>query len=368
MAVTTSAGVVLVVLLVSTVIFALYPGRGNASASFIPTQPGSLAWDGHTRLNVALLGTASGRLKATSVVSFTPSSSTLDIVGVPANLWVDVPGFGQGTLADAYQNGGSRLVRVVLEATMAVPIRYQASVSAPTFGALLSEIGAQRTTAYPNRDQAGRTNASPAAAEEDLLRWQSATLAGTLRTALSASELFKIPAVVNMLGGSIPTNFPYNQVPEVAHRLLTTHHLSVRYQYLTPANGTVAAYAGTSGLVWLPDVQRIRSLIRPVISEALELRRAPIQVLNGTGTAGVALAVSGKMSQAGFNISGVGDAQPQVQDHTVVRVSRNLSRSGRSVATDAAAMLGTEIMPWTGSAAHAPITIIVGRDFQAVSP
>jgi len=115
-------------------------------------------------------------------------------------------------------------------------------------------------------------------------------------------------------------------------------------------------------------VQRIRSLIRPVISEALELRRAPIQVLNGTGTAGVALAVSGKMSQAGFNISGVGDAQPQVQDHTVVRVSRNLSRSGRSVATDAAAMLGTEIMPWTGSAAHAPITIIVGRDFQAVSP
>src|SRR5579884_2495970 len=95
--------VVVLVCLLAGAIFLLSPSN-RAAASFIHPQPGSIHWNKRTPLTMLFLGASeqSKPVADLAVVSFDPTSRSIQVLSVPPSLWVTIPGFGQDRIADAY--------------------------------------------------------------------------------------------------------------------------------------------------------------------------------------------------------------------------------------------------------------------------
>src|SRR5437868_7102708 len=112
--------VLLIVGLASATFAAFGPRGGNAAASFLRPQPGSLRWDGRQRVTMLLIGAQGTATPAGSflVASLDGGAHTIRLLEIPANLWVTVPGFGQMQLASAYADGGPSLAVLTVESVL----------------------------------------------------------------------------------------------------------------------------------------------------------------------------------------------------------------------------------------------------------
>src|SRR5947199_8889681 len=100
--------------LISMAVAALAAREGMSTSSAMPSQAGSIPWNGRDTLNVLVLGLDSPSPTASTaaamlVVSYNPSTGKERVLSIPASLWVTIPGFGPDTVANTYADGGSRL-------------------------------------------------------------------------------------------------------------------------------------------------------------------------------------------------------------------------------------------------------------------
>src|SRR5438309_2180148 len=90
------------------------------SAVVLKPQPGLVPWNGHDRITVVAMGltqrtTEPARTDTLLVMDIDPAHHRVNMLSVPRDLWVNIPGYGQGKLAIAYEIGGPRLAAYTLE-------------------------------------------------------------------------------------------------------------------------------------------------------------------------------------------------------------------------------------------------------------
>lgn len=390
---------VLVLLLVSVgaaAISMFSPGNTNFAASRLQAQPGSLRWDGG-RWTMLLLG-ANGKAARTSsitgllVVSFDQHHRRLATLSVPPNLWVTIPGFGRGTMADAYTYGGSRLVLLTMQSSLHMPIPYYAVMGTNTVGQLADAVGgvsvhlspalAGRFDARVSRPtiQSGTQRMDGATltrfmqlpavtAAEIMLRMQRQYLGVTalLTAAMQPASLPRLAGLVDNFGGTIITNFPYNQIVPLAQTFQGTSRLGAESHYLTVPNNAVADYTAEGKPVLLPNWPRIHSIVQSAFPNADLARGSGVQVQNRTGTAGRAAAVGGWLRQSGVRIDGESSAPSVGFTRTHVIVGKNAGTQTQYVARAVSTMLQAPLITDSARSIGAPIIVIIGDDYQDVT-
>jgi LCP family protein required for cell wall assembly len=393
----TSVVVLVAVALVSAATFLLSPAGNSLSASFIPAQPGSLHWNGRDRLNVLLLGTTSrsstrGTTATMILASFDPHSHTIALLSIPGSLWVSIPGYGRDRIANAYADGDARLAVLVTESVTHVAIPYYAVAGYDSFKQLVDAFGGvtlpvsqtmQRM--YPSlrggnspamRPVRGLLHANGAQAlvfagaaqptgfgDIGRMQRQQRLLIALKSQGLQPQLLFRIPTIINGLGGNILTNFPYDQIASLAHLLSRVPRANVHSAFLDRANGAVTRYAAGGTEVLLPNWQRIHSLTQRMFPNPQLRAPRMVEVLNGSGVAGQASSLGVWLRSSGVGIKGDDSARSYNYPHSEVMLTRPSQGHAVYVAHAVAALLQVPLVIRPMSKSKGAVVVITGRDY-----
>src|SRR5947209_2724272 len=116
------------------------------SAMFVKPEPGLIAWNGHDRITLVAMGltqrtTEPARTDTLMAIDVDPSRHHIGMLSVPRDLWVDIPGYGQGKLAIAYEIGGPKLAAYTLERALGIPVDYTIALTFRGFTKIVNAMG-----------------------------------------------------------------------------------------------------------------------------------------------------------------------------------------------------------------------------------
>ncbi|MBV9280840.1 MAG: LCP family protein [Chloroflexi bacterium] len=378
------------------------------SAIILEPQPGAIPWNGHDRITVVAMGltqrtTEPARTDTLLVMDIDPPHHRINVLSVPRDLWVNIPGYGQGKLAIAYEVGdqtgkpgaGARLAAYTLEHELGIPVDYTISLTFGGFTRLVDAIGGVTVDvpqelndptypclvgyAYcPIDIKPGRQHMDGATAlefvrerhafsQQDLARVkdQQAFADALKRTAISPSTWPRYPALLDALRKNLRTNLPFNDLPAVGLQyVLPTNHVS--HHYIDVDNGLVRTDWSQDGeSILVPtDTTSIPRLVHQLFWDTtLVNENASVAVLNGTGTAGEAADVENTLAGLGFHTVAAGNADSDgyQQSEVIVNTAQRgqCDYTARRLQRILDARLVREALP--GQSAQ--VVAIIGSDF-----
>lgn len=381
--------VLLVVTLIAGLIFVVSPGgTSTAAATFLKAQPGSLKWDEQHRLNILFtsLSSPSGPASAMMIVSYDPSSQTVSTLAVPRNLWVTVPGSGQADIAEAYGSGGASTLLQTVESVTHLVIPYYVVMTNTTVAHWIDALGGVTVRVDAPLGKTADGHPVLTAGKRRVTGTEALTFAlsrgpydtddsfrllrqQTLFTALVHHDLlpqnlFRIPQVLTSLGAGLQTNFPYNQVPDLASRLSAVPTGRIRAGLISTVNGTASSYNATGRRVLLPDRQRIPSLVRQLFPEQQIPSTEKVAVLNGSGISGQAAGLATWLAQARIPVGEIASAPSYNFAHTQIWVRGTASGAVPHVASSISALLQAPVVRHKLPAGNAVVAVVIGQDYQ----
>lgn len=376
-------------------IFFMAPSDDNAAASFLHSQPGSRHWDERTPVTALLIGASTPGQPANSftIVSVDPQSRSLHMLSIPPNLWVTIPGFGQGRVVDSYADGGPSLALLTVQSMTHIAIPYYVVVRRAPFENLIDSLGSiplrvphgLRVSHYPAVAESGFVNIrikrglqhltgaraldyvrviTPASGgiQAAMVRQQS-VLVAVLEDAVSQRNFFRIPTLITNLGGGFPTNFPYSQIPALANVLTHIPRSTIRSDRLDSANQAVTQYAGNHANVLVPDWYHVRLVVRRLFPRQALLGGPGVIVLNGSNVVGQAASLTTWLSLGGVRVARYATA-PTTSNRTVVEMPRGASGAEQDLATSLSTLLQAPIVDARDNNPIRRVTIIIGNNYQ----
>ena len=375
--------------------------RGPGALFFLPD------WEGTEPFNILLLGVdqrddeAAAGLPARSdtliVVRIDPRNKSAGMVSFPRDLWVEIPGYGQGKLNTAYtygelnkvEGGGPGLAKRTLEHNFGVRIDFWARVDFHGFERIIDTLGGIvvdverpiKDDEYPTDDYGIERLYVPAGlqfmdghmalryarsrhSDNDFgrMRRQQRVLFAVRQRALQLNMLPRAPELAAQAREMVSTDLSFGQLIRLAK--LAQQIDSDRVRSMLIDSQFVRESVGPGGMsILVGDKERIRRGLFQLVAGMNPMEPARIEVLNGSGRVGLAAETARYLMNLGYEVTRIDDADRSDYQETVLEVF------GRrhSLADDLAATL--RLSRWIARDAKdasdtADVRIIVGRDFQ----
>ena len=272
-------------------------------------------------MNIVLLGIdkrddepiSGTRSDTIMLVSIDPVSKSAALVSLPRDLWVSIPGYGPQRINVAHSVGGPDLTKSTINSAFGVPIQYYARVDFRGFEELIDTTGGViidvdrplKDDAYPTEDYGykriyyapgpqlldGRHALEYARSRHgsndfSRARRQQHVLVSLRDRALQLNMLSKAPEMIGIVQKSLTTDLPPRDMLALAKLVSDIDrdrigNLVVDTNYARPIN-----IGGADVLV--PDAPAVRRAIDSTLRSAAHPElRARVEVLNGSGTAGL---------------------------------------------------------------------------------
>jgi LCP family protein required for cell wall assembly len=397
---------------------AVEPAPVGAPVQDIADQPED---DLEPVINILLLGTderpdeySPPRTDTIILLSFNPNTGAVGMISMPRDLWVPIPtlntttkintAYMLGEMSD-YPGGGAQLIKDTVSSFVGRPVDYYVRVNFDGFREIIDLIGGVTIDVpytihdeeYPTSDYGvetfhldagiqhldgetalkfartrhGDSDYGRARRQQDIIRSvaQQVTDAGMLPQLLS-----RVPQLLMTMQNSIQTDIPVQLGVDLAQRMRNggdTQQLVLDNRYGEETFSSEGAW------ILLPDRARVRTALNayfaaidaPPGAQKLALAdpaAVRIEILNGTTQPGAAARTAQLLTQQGWQVASIGDADRSDYVQTVV--------INYGVADAVAAMVSGDLSlepdqaQINGLAATAPIDIriVVGRDILAV--
>jgi hypothetical protein len=181
---------------------------------------------------------------------------------------------------------------------------------------------------------------------------------------LQMNMLAKAPELLGIAQQSVATNLPPVQMLALAK--LVSQIDRDRISNLVIDASYVRPFVGADGADLLdPDIPAIRRAIASAQRTAARPElRARVEVLNGSGTAGLGQRAADFLTAQGFNVVRIAPAERTDYASSVVQVLGVDTNGAARALADALKMPETAISSEPVSNASADIRIVVGRDFR----
>jgi LCP family protein required for cell wall assembly len=372
------------------------------SAIWLKPQPGAIPWNGHDRITVVAMGltqrtTEPARTDTLLVLDINPDAHQINMLSVPRDLWVNFPGqYGAGKLAIPYALGGPKLTAYTLEQALGIPVDYTISMKFQGFMKLVDAMGGVSVNvpqelndpSYPcltgydycpidikkgTQHMDGKTalefvRERHAFTQQDLARVQDqqAFSEAVKRQLISPTTWPRYPALLSTLKNALITNMPLNDLPVMGADVLTTPKSRVDHEYINMQNGMVKTGWSNDGqsILTPSNSTAIPSLVHRLFSDpTLAQESAPVTVLNGTSTSGVASDLQNTLQGLGYHTTGNGNADRT--DYTRCQVIENTAVKGPAdyTARRLQRILDADLVKENLPNQSARIVVVVGRDF-----
>jgi LCP family protein required for cell wall assembly len=365
-------------------------------------------WQGSDPVNILLLGIdkrddepiEGTRSDTMMLVSIDPVAKSAAMVSLPRDMWVTIPGCtsrtgctaGQQRINVAHAVGGPDLAVQTVVADFAVPVQHWARVDFRGFEQLVDAVGGVvvdvdrpvKDDEYPTADYGyqriyfapGPQLMSGAQALEyarsrhgmnDFARAgrQQKVLVSVRNRVMQLNMLSRAPQLLSIVQSSLSTDLSPVQMLALAKLVsqIDRDHIT----NLVIDTNYVRPFTGADGADLLdPDIPAIRRAIANAeLSAAHPELRAKVEVLNGSGLAGLAQKAADYLTAQGFNVVRIAPAERSDYRSSVVQVLTEADDSGA-----AQALANTLRMPLTAISsvptpnAQADIRIVVGQDFR----
>lgn len=376
------------------------------SAMIIKPAPGTVPWNGHDRITVVAMGLTQrtpsdpARTDTLLAMDIDPAHHRINMLSVPRDLWVSIPGYGQGKLAIAYEVGGPRLAAYTLERELGIPVDYTLALTFWGFTNIVNAMGGVtvdvpqelKDPTYPclvgfsycpidikpgTQHMDGATalefvRERHAFAEQDLARVkdQQAFSDAAKRALLSPATWPRYPAILQALQGGLTTNLPLNDAPAIAAQYVLTGKSGVLHRYINIQNGMVKTDWSQDGQsILLPsDSTSIPNLVHSLFGDStIAQQNASVAVLNGTTSAGAASDVENTLGGLGYHTVAAGNADSTGYSRTQVIVNTAVTGDVEYTARRLQRILNAQLVHRPVPGQSAQIVAIVGSDAPGLS-
>ncbi len=291
------------VVLTSQLTFAT-PSEPNATATPtitpLPAAAQRSQWFGDTpgltaTLNIVLLGSDrrpgddTWRTDTIIVVAIDPASMSAGVIGVPRDMWVDIPDHAPNRVNTLDEFGGPALLKQVLGEYLGMPIDYYVRVDFDGFQKAIDVLGGVSVSVecalsegYPDPGRpdgirhvyfpAGRVQMDGQMALDfsrsrlstsvyDRMRRQLRVLLGVREKLLSADTFARIPELWDAAGTLVQTDIPARDILPLAKlgsqmQLANVHALTIDLPLVTQT------YSPQGWWILVPDESRIHAAVR----------------------------------------------------------------------------------------------------------
>jgi LCP family protein required for cell wall assembly len=355
-------------------------------------------WQGTERINILLLGIdkrddekIDGTRSDTMILaSIDPVTKSAAMVSLPRDMWVSIPGYGQERINVAHAVGGPALARQTITADFGIPIHYYARVDFRGFEQLVDAAGGVivdvdwpvKDDEYPTDDYGyqriyfgpgpqlmdGRTALQYARSRHGMTDFaragrQQKVIVSLRSRALQLNMLAKAQDLIGIVQKYLSTDLTPVQMLSLG-KLVSQIDRNRIVSVVIDAN-YVTGFTGSNGAQLLrPNIPLIRSAINDAQRAAAHPElQAKIEVLNGSGTAGLGQKAADYLTAQGFNVVRIADAERS--DYRSSQVQMLTDDKGAT-----AALATTLRVPTTAiSALPTPnatvdIRIVLGQDFR----
>ncbi len=370
-------------------------------------------WQGTDPFNILLMGidqrddeVAQGipaRSDTMILVRIDPKAKSAGMISIPRDMWVDIPGFGQGKINTAYtygelnkarvEGGGPGLAKRTVEQVIGLKIDYYGRVDfhgleqiIDTMDGVVVDVERPiKDDEYPTDDygverlyvsaglqymdgHAALRYARSRHSENDFgrMRRQQRVLFAIRQRALQLNMLWRAPALVGQARDMVATDLSLDQLIRLAKlaQQIDSDHV---HSLVIDANYVREVILRDGADVLVPDKDRIRRAVTSLVSGMNPQQAARIEVLNGSGRPGLAADTAKYLLNLGYDVVRIDDADRSDYVDSVLEVPAGR----RSLAEDLAATL--KLARWTprdaaATADDVDIRIIVGRDFRIPQP
>ena len=363
-------------------------------------------WQGTERVNILLLGIdkrddepiTGTRSDTMMLASIDPVSKSGALISIPRDMWVRIPGCtpregctgGQQRINVAHAVGGPELSVQTVTSNFGVPIQFYARVDFHGFEQLIDAMGGVvvdvdwpvKDDEYPTADYGyqriyfgpGPQLMDGAAALQyarsrhgtnDFARAgrQQKVLVSLRNRALQLNMLSRAPELVGIVQKSLATDMSPVQMLAMAKLISQIDrdriiNLVIDASYTTP-------FRGQDGADLLqPNVPLIKHAIDNAQRSAAHPElRAKIEVLNGSGTAGLGQKAADYLTAQGFNVVRIAAAERNDYRSSLVQVLTEDKGAAQALATTLRVPT-TAITKLPTPNADADIRFVVGQDFR----
>jgi LCP family protein required for cell wall assembly len=395
------------------------PVTMNPAPISLPTKPAEISssivtvvknvlpdWQDTDRINILLLGIdkrddepiGGTRSDTIMLASVDPVTKSASLVSIPRDLWVTIPGCtasmgcsgGGQRINFAHAVGGPELTQKTLSADFGIQTQYYARVDFRGFEQAVDSVGGViidvdwpvKDDEYPTNDYGyqriyfapgpqlmdGPTSLMYARSRHGMSDFaragrQQKVLVSLRNRALQLNMLSRAPELAGILQKSVSTNLSPVQMLSLAKLISQIdrqriNSLVVDTNYVTP-------FKGIDGADLLsPNMPAIRAAISATQRAAAHPElRAKVEVLNGSGTAGLGQKAADYLTAQGFNVVRVAAAERSDYHSSQVQVLTE-DRSSAEVLATMLKVPATAISDLPTPNAGADIRIVVGQDFR----
>ncbi|MCG0275548.1 MAG: LCP family protein [Thermosediminibacteraceae bacterium] len=340
------------------------------------------------KLNILVLGLDAGtigvdeehnhyRSDTMMVVSIDPAEKKINVLSIPRDTRVRIPGVGYQKINAAMAYGGPELAVKTVKDLLGVPIHHYVAINYSGFRKIVDAIGGveinvERRMKYVDpagglyidlepglqvldgekAEQFVRFRQYP---DGDLgrIKAQQKFVQAALKSLLKPSTLLRLPQIVKAVQETVRTDMETGDIMKLANLVRQIDQDSVK-MYILPGEGRYI-----SGISYfIPYESEMEKTVKEVFFG--ENANIKVAVLNGSGYAGIAKKVAEKLEEMGFTVVRVANADSFDYDTTTIIYPSEKREDAEKIAkVFANARMKEEKMEGEGLT-----TIIVGKDVQ----
>ncbi len=383
-------------------------------------------WTGKERVTVLLLGVderaqerGPWRTDTMILLTLDPASKMAGVLSIPRDLWVPIPGYGDGRINTAHflgelynhQGGGPGLARETVEYNLGVPINYYVRLNFQGFVTLVNLIGGVdiyvekdiNDPLYPDyaygydplyisagwhhfdgemalkyaRTRHGSSDFDRARRQQQVM---TAILEKVTDVGLLPDLAKKAPEIYKTLETAVQTDLAVDQILALANLATQVDRATIRYgvidqtctqQWVTPDGAQVLVplrdrlrevrdYVFAADLPTPSPDQAQAQPVQPVITPTPEI--ATVAVLNGTLRAGLAGATAEYLKTQGINVAHIGNADRQDYAQSQIIMNRDKPRTTARLVS-LLNLPATAVVKGADPNAVQDIVVILGNDY-----
>ncbi|HHY39082.1 MAG TPA: LCP family protein [Clostridia bacterium] len=375
----------------------LNPGTGSLEAAQEPapserTNILILGIDGGVNGNGDKLGRGPKRSDTMVVVSVDPDLKKVGVLSIPRDTRVRIPGrSGYDKIAHAHAYGGPELAMKTVEEFLGVPIHYYARADFEGFAKIIDTLGGiemdvEKDMHYEDPAQGLKINLKAGRQVLDgdkalqfvryrqypngdigRVRAQQKFFAAVIDKFFQMKTVWKLPSLASQIKECLETNMDPEDMVRLGSILARMDTNSIEMA-MVPGRDAMITDKGHTLSYWVadkPELQKVVDrLLRGIDKDANSLIK--VDVLNGTGVAGLARALAERLAEEGYTINSVGNFSTQDIKQTRIlnhmedsdaanSVARALRRQGIQARIYRDVKLGEE--------GDVKVTVVVGEDF-----
>ena len=358
-------------------------------------------WSQKERVNILVMGIDQREDEVTRtdtmiVVSVDPYTRTANLLSIPRDLWVSIPGFYAAKINAAYPfgemnhvpGGGPGLAEATLQEDLGIPINYFLTINFQGFKRLIDQLGGididvpsyLRDDQYPTEDYGYQTvifepgmqhmdgeralqysRTRHADSDFGRMRRQQQVIMAVREKALSLGVIPKIPQLIGSFAETMKTDLSPTQAVSLARLLGSIPNDKITMKQIDETMTVDQWYGDQEALT--PQWDKIDPMIAELFADSrLKEEAATVEVLNGTNEAGLARRASDYLAKFGFNVVNVAQASG-TYTQSELRVFTDKSYSQKRL-LQLLGLSSSSVREGAPGTSTADLQVILGDDFK----